>query len=157
VIGVDHDGKRASICEVVTHLTTGIQYVNTKTSKPDTADRLIKKFMKDTAYGKRAFRDYVVSYMLWSPVVHHTQGAQYDQFAHLEEICVEIKKTEIEIEVVVNEHYLEAIAALRAFASKETKELKSPIKRFLQIEQWANKNYKNIVKKGKIAPVVTLT
>jgi hypothetical protein len=29
-----------------------------------------------------AFTDYVVKYMFWSPVVHHSQGKpEYDQFA----------------------------------------------------------------------------
>ena len=148
VIGVDHPNKRAYICEVVTHLTTGIQYV--KNARPDTADRLIKKFLKDINYGAAAFRDYTVLYMLWSPVVRRSTIGKplYDQFAHLTRVGDEIRaKTGVEIQFVTNEAYAEAINELRAFASCETKELKSPVMRFLQIEEWCRRNCKNIAKK----------
>jgi len=49
VIGVNLAKREAFICEVVTHLTTGIQYV--RNARPDTSDRLIKKFTKDIQYG----------------------------------------------------------------------------------------------------------
>src|SRR5260370_40337423 len=85
VIGVALATKEAYICEVVTHLTTGIQYVKNK--RPDTADRLIKKFLKDIHYGTEAFGDYAVRYMLWSPVVRRSHGKpEYDQFAHLRRV-----------------------------------------------------------------------
>ena len=45
----------------------------------------------------------------------------------------------VEVKCVINEEYLEAIHALREYARKETKELKSPIMRFLQIEEYAKK------------------
>lgn len=153
VIGVDLEKRKAYICEVVTHLTTGIQYV--KNAKPDTAERLIKKFMRDIQYGQRAFCDYTVSYMLWSPVVHRSTGKpQYDQFAHLKRISNEIKdKTGIEIEFVVNQDFLDAINSLRVFAGDEPKELKSPVMRFLQIEERCRKNCKNIEKKFKSSKV----
>jgi hypothetical protein len=142
VIGVALATKDAYICEVVTHLTTGIQYV--KNARPDTADRLIKKFLKDIHYGNQAFGDYTVRYMLWSPVVRRSNGKpEYDQFAHLKRVEEEVKsKTGIEIILVINEAYVDAIDALRAFARRETKELKSPVMRFLQIEEWARKNVK---------------
>src|SRR5262245_4894826 len=82
VIGVNHAQRSVFICEVVTHLTTGIQYV--KDARPDTADRLIRKFLKDIEYGTDAFKDYDVQYMLWSPVVRQSSGKpQYDQYKHL--------------------------------------------------------------------------
>ncbi len=147
VIGVDHAKKRAYICEVVTHLKTGIQYV--KNARPDTADQLIKKFVKDINYGAAAFRGYTILYMLWSPVVHRAQGnPQYDQFAHFARVGDEIKsKTGVVIQFVTNEAYLEAMEALRTFASHESKELKSPVMRFLQIEEWCRRNCKSIAKK----------
>ena len=43
VVGVALAAKHAYICEVCTHVTTGIQYV--KNARPDTSDRLIKKFL----------------------------------------------------------------------------------------------------------------
>jgi hypothetical protein len=140
VVGVSLATKLAYICEVVTHLTTGIQYV--KNSRPDTSDRLIKQFIKDIQYGSKFSADYTVRYMLWSPVVRRSLGKpEYDQFAHLKRVEEEVKsKTGIEIVLVINKAYVEAIDALRAFARDETKELKSPVMRFLQIEEWARKN-----------------
>jgi hypothetical protein len=141
VVGVARATKCAYICEVCTHLSTGIQYV--KNARPDTANRLIKKFLKDIDYGNQAFADhYAVRYMLWSPVVRRSKGKpEYDQFAHLKKIEDEVRaRRGVDIETVINERFLEAIDTLREFARQHTKELKSPIMRFLQIEEWAKKN-----------------
>jgi hypothetical protein len=140
VVAVNQRQRQAYICEVVTHLTTGIQYV--KNARPDTADRLIKKFLKDIEYGREAFPNYAVEYMLWSPVVRRSRGKpEYDQFAHLKRVEEEIRsKTGIGMVFVVNKAYVEAIDALRKFARRETKELKSPVMRFLQIDEWSRRN-----------------
>src|SRR3990170_3497603 len=147
VIGVNLATKEAFICEVVTHLTTGIQYV--KNARPDTSDRLIKKFLKDIQYGSEAFQGYTVSYMLWSPVVCRSDGKpEYDQFAHLKRVEEEVKaKTDVAIAFVINEDYVAAVDELRAFARQETKELKSPLMRFLQIDEWSRKNAKKVSNK----------
>jgi hypothetical protein len=144
VVGVAHVKKQAYICEVVTHLTTGIQYVKNK--RPDTSDRLIKKFLKNVHYGTQTFPDYIVSYMLWSPVVRRSSGKpEYDQFRHLRRVEGEIRaQTGVGINLVINNDYLNAIGELRAFAGTETKELKSPVMRFLQIEEWTRKNARKI-------------
>jgi hypothetical protein len=149
VIGVNHTEKTAYICEAVTHLATGIQYVDPKSKQPDTAARLTKKFIKGIAYGKTALRDYNVFYMLWSPVVHPWSGkSKYDQFAHLNLIIDDIRKqTGVTVQLVINNDYLNAIGELRAHAAKETKELKSPVMRFLQIEEWSKKNCNKIAEK----------
>jgi hypothetical protein len=140
VVAVNQGKRQAYICEVVTHLTTGIQYV--KNARPDTADRLIRKFLKDIQYGTDAFPDYSVEYMLWSPVVRRSRGKpEYDQFAHLKRVETEVKsETGIEIIFVINKAFVDAIDALRKRAREETKELKSPVMRFLQIEEWSRKN-----------------
>jgi len=142
VIGVNLATKEAFICEVVTHLTTGIQYV--KNARPDTSDRLIKKFLKDIQYGSEAFQGYKVRYMPWSPVVRRSDGKpEYDQFAHLKRVEKEVKaKTDVTIAFVINEDYVAAVDELRAFARQETKELKSPLMRFLQIDERSRKNAK---------------
>jgi hypothetical protein len=144
VVGVALATKHAYVCEVVTHLTTGIQYV--KNARPDTADRLIRKFLKDIQYGTDAFAGYTVRYMLWSPVARRSKGKpEYDQFLHLKRVEEEVKsKTGIELDLVINQAYVDAIDALRAFARNETKELKSPVMRFLQIEEWARKNVRKL-------------
>lgn len=147
VIGVNLTTKEAFVCEVVTHLTTGILYV--KNARPDTSDRLIKKFLKDIQYGSEAFQGYKVSYMLWSPVVRRSDGKpEYDQFAHLKRVEEEVKaKTSVTIAFVINEDYVAAVDELRAFAGQETKELKSPLMRFLQIDEWSKKNTKKVSNK----------
>jgi hypothetical protein len=152
VFGYATATRRAYICEVVTHLG-GIQYVNVKIARPDTAGRLIRKFIKDIDYGRRAFPKLDVEYMLWSPVVRRSrQGVQYDQFEHLRQIEDEVRaRTGVSLMLVINEAYARAIDELRTFARKETKELKSPIMRFLQIEEWCRKNVDRIVKTDKRA------
>ncbi len=142
VIGVNLATNEAFICEVATHLPTGIQYV--RDARPDTADRLTKKFLKDIQYGSEAFLGYTVRYMLWSPVVRRSHGKpEYDQFVHLKRIEEEVKaKTDVAITFVINKDYVAAVDKLRAFARKETKELKSPLMRFLQIDEWSRKNAK---------------
>ena len=66
---------------------------------------------------------------------------EYDQFAHLKRVRQEIKdKTSVELMLIVNAEYARAIDELRTFAAQETKELKSPVMRFLQIEAWCRKN-----------------
>ena len=147
--GVANAKRQAFVCEVVTHLTTGILYVG-KDSRPDTANRLIKKFIKDIDYGAKAFSGYAVSYMLWSPVVRKSNGnVKYDQFAHLRRVTDEIEsRTAIHISLITNDAYIDAIEELRAYAGRETKELKSPIMRFLQIEEWARRNVKKLELRG---------
>ena len=147
VVGVANAKKHAYICEVVTHLTTGIQYV--KNARPDTADRLIKKFIKDIKYGSEAFPECQVDYMLWSPVVRQSGGKpEYNQFTHLKRVEDEVRaRTGVKLTFVINQAYIEAINALREFARNETKELKSPIMRFLQIEEWCQKNSTKIAGK----------
>ncbi len=144
VVAVNQNKKLAYICEVVTHLTTGIQYVQNK--RPDTSDRLIKKFLKDIQYGTDAFPDYTVEYMLWSPVVRRSKGKpEYNQFVHLKRVEDEVfSMTNVKLTLVINRTYINAMEALRAYARSETKELKSPIMRFLQIEEWARKNTNRI-------------
>jgi hypothetical protein len=141
VIGVNHGRKEAYVCEVATHLKTGIQYVG-KDSRPDTAERLIRKFLKDIIYGTAAFPDHTVHYMLWSPVVRWSTGmAEYDQFAHIRRIEESVlAQTGVAIELVINQAFVAAIDALRQVARTESKELKSPVMRFLQIEEWSRKN-----------------
>lgn len=146
VIGINNSIKHVYICEVVTHLKTGMQY--TKNKRPDTGTRLARKFIKDIEYGKTAFAGYEKTYELWSPVVKPSNGKdEYNQFHHLQYALDEVKKrTGIEVKPVVNETYIEAINSLRRIAQSESKELKSPIMRFLQIEYYASNNLKRLRK-----------
>ncbi|MEX2381308.1 MAG: hypothetical protein WD490_02905 [Opitutales bacterium] len=140
VIGLRNNDKCAYICEVVTHVTTGMQCVRDR--RPETGKRLVRKFLKDIVYGRHAFPDYTVYYMLWSPVVKDSGGKDlYNQFQHLNYVREEVlAETDVTVQFVINEDYLMAIDDLRAFAKQESKELKSPLMRFLQIEEWAKKH-----------------
>jgi hypothetical protein len=152
VIGINNSTKHVYICEVVTHLKTGMQY--TKNKRPDTGTRLARKFIKDIEYGKTAFAGYEKTYELWSPVVKPSNGKdEYNQFRHLQYALDEVKKrTGIEIKPVINEAYVEAVNSLRRIAQSESKELKSPIMRFLQIEHYAINNLKRLKKASLVSP-----
>lgn len=140
VVGINNSKKNVYICEVITHLTTGMQYVKDK--RPDTGPRLIRKFLKNIIYAEENFKDFERHYMIWSPVVKHSNGKeQYNQFSHLEQAIKSLKKqTGVTVKQIINREYVAAIDRLREIASKETKELKSPIMRFLQIEHYAKRN-----------------
>ena len=102
-IGINNSIKHIYICEVVTHLKTGMQY--TKNKRPDTGTRLARKFVKDIEYGKTAFAGYEKTYELWFPVVKPSNGKdEYNQFCHLQYALDEVKKrTGIEVKPVINE------------------------------------------------------
>lgn len=144
VIGINNLKRQVYICEVITHLTTGMQYVKDK--RPDTGARLIRKFVKNIEYAETDFENYQRFYMLWSPVVKPSNGHdQYNQFLHLKTAIDTIQsKTGVLIKAVINHDYLKAIAELREAAKSETRELKSPIMRFLQIEHYATQNLKRL-------------
>ncbi len=154
VVAVNNTRKEVYICEVVTHLTTGMQYVKNK--RPDTSERLTKKFIKNIHYGSETFPDFNIHYMLWSPVVRSSNGKdEYNQFFLLKRAIEDIQaETGIVVESVINAGFASAIEQLRAFASKETKELKSPVMRLLQIEEWCRKNVTRIDNKAKLAQAV---
>lgn len=139
VIAINNETKEVYICEVVTHLTTGLQYV--KDRRPDSGTRLAKKFRKDIEYGNSTFEGYRKHYMLWSPLVKDSKGKdEYNQFYHLNWFKRAIREEfGVEVHCVINNEYLEAIKELRIYARGETKELKSPLMRFMQIEEYAKK------------------
>lgn len=135
VVGINPKDKVVYICEVATHLVTGLQYV--KDSQPDNVDRFTKKFRKNIQYANKYFEDYEKHFMLWSPIVKNQgSGAKNNQTRDIEEIQGNLR-TEfgIELEPIINQAYLNCLTQLREYAAKETKELKSPILRLMQIEE----------------------
>jgi len=128
------------VCEVATHLVTGLQYVKNK--QPDNVDRFVKKFSKNIEYANKYFADYEKHFMLWSPIVKN-QGpnAKHNQLNNIAEIKEILHSTYgVHIEPVINNEYAKCLAKLRAYAAKETKELKSPILRLMQIEEKLSKH-----------------
>ncbi len=67
VVGLNPKNKIVYICEVATHLVTGLQYV--KERQPDNVDRFTKKFRKNIEYANKYFDGYEKHFMLWSPIV----------------------------------------------------------------------------------------
>ena len=144
VVGIDAKSKILYICEVATHLITGLQYV--KNQQPDNVDRFVKKFRKNIEYANKYFADYEKHFMLWTPIVKN-QGpkAKHNQMRDLRDIQ-RILNDEygVEIEPVINLGYSKCLDQLRAYAAKETKELKSPILRLMQIEEKLAKHLKRL-------------
>ena len=135
VIGMNTVDKRVYVCEVATHMQTGLNY--TKNKKPDNINRFCKKFSKSIAYAKRSFKGYDQKFMLWSPLVKKSNpGSKHNQIDDIEEIRKKIKSDfGINLEIICNKDYYSCIQELKEFAKKETKEMKNPIIRAYQIEE----------------------
>lgn len=140
VVGINAKEKIVYICEVATHLVTGLQYVKDK--QPDNVNRFIKKFRKNIEYANKYFPEYEKHFMLWAPIVKSAgPNAKNNQ---MEDITV-IQDTlyseyDVYIEPVINHEYGKCLKELRAYAAKETKELKSPLMRLMQIEEKLSKH-----------------
>lgn len=145
VVGINLSKKTVYLCEVATHLETGLQY--TKNKRPDNVDRFVKKFEKDIEYAKRFFQDYDKVFMLWSPIVKSgKKESMYNQMNDLQKIQDTIKqKFSTDIQIIVNDEYLQCINKLRVVAKKKTEAMNTTIMRFLQIDEktkayaWRNK------------------
>ncbi len=149
VVGINPKDKIVYICEVATHLVTGIQYV--KNQQPENVERFTKKFRKNIQYANKYFEGYEKHFMLWSPIVKN-QGprSKHNQIRDIEDIRKNIRQEfEVELEPVINQDYQNCLAQLRQYAAKETKELKSPILRLMQIEE---KLAKHTAKLQLVAP-----
>ena len=135
VVGIDSINKQVYICEVATHLETGLQYVKNK--RPDNVERLKSKFEKSIDYSKR-FKFYDCHYMLWSPIIKIPQreDTKNNQEGDIQELKVFLKeKYNVDLELVYNQKYLNCIEQLREIAKQTKQEMSSPIMRFLQIEE----------------------
>ena len=142
VVGINLKSKSVYICEVAIHLTTGLRYVKDK--QPNNVNKLTDKFSKDIEYGNKYFSDYEKHYMLWSPIIKQSKDtAKHNQVKDLIEIQKNItKKYKVNIEFIVNEKFLNCVNELHEYARHETKELKSPVLRLMQIEEYL-KNHVN--------------
>lgn len=140
VVGIDVKQKKLYVCEVAIHLVTGLQYVTQ--ASPDNVERFLKKFRKNIPYANKYFPDYEKHYMLWSPIVKN-QGvnAKNNQLDDVNEIKDTLKNEyDCDLELVVNHEYKACLDKLRDYAHKETKELKSPVLRLMQIEEKLQKH-----------------
>ncbi|MGI0049566.1 MAG: hypothetical protein ACREAW_08490, partial [Nitrososphaera sp.] len=109
VIGINTAKKTIYICEVVTHLETGVQYV--KDGKPDNVNRITEKFRRGIEYGSKYLKEFERHYMLWSPIVKTPKGnTVHNQRRDVEYVRTNIKKSfGIDLKVFINEDYQKAI------------------------------------------------
>ena len=150
VVGINLKEKRIYVAEVAIHLTTGLQYVKDK--RPNNVQKLTEKFSRDIEYANRYFSEYDKHFMLWSPVVKSGNKApQYNQRGHISDIDANIQvKYGVDIEFVINERFLSCVSEMRAFAKSATADLKCPVMRLFQIEEWLTKH----VEKQSANPVL---
>ena len=144
VVGIDVKNKHLYVCEVATHLVTGLQYV--ADSQPDNVNRFLKKFRKNITYAKKYFPDYEMHFMLWSPIVKN-QGAnaKNNQLNDVNEIKNTLKdEYGKDLVLIINHEYKKCLNKLREYASTETKELKSPVLRLMQIEEKLSKHLEKL-------------
>lgn len=140
MIGLNIVNKEIYVCEVAAHIH-GLQYVDPQKRRPDTENRFIHKFTKDKEYVQNHFDNFTQYYMLWSPIVKSSkEGAKYDALKSVLSAKEYLKKSDIDLELVINERYHDAIQDLRKQALKQTHELSnSSVLRYLQIEEYLNK------------------
>lgn len=150
VVAINFRERTAYICEVATHLVTGLQYV--KNARPETEERFIRKFNKDIDYGEKYFSDYKRVYMLWSPIVRASGGAaQYDQMTAVNNVRTRLAETRgVELHLIINELYRDCLDALKAYAARETKELKSPVLRVFQIDARLDQHMGRLARRKQI-------
>lgn len=136
VVGIDLESKTVYVCEVAVHLVTGLSYV------PDNVAKLTEKFSRDIEYANKYFPDYARKFMLWSPIVKKSRdGAKFNQMSDIEKIGSNIQtKYGVTIEFVINDKFADCLSELRKYARKETKELKSPVLRLMQVEEYLGKH-----------------
>lgn len=139
VIGIDITNKILYVCEVAIHLVTGLRY--TQNNQPNNVKKLIEKFTRDIEYTKKYFPNYKRHYMLWSPIVKN------DRLKDIKEIERRIrKKYNIKVECIINKRFLDCLFELRRFACTKTKDLKSPVLRLLQIEEYTKGHVDKMLK-----------
>jgi len=136
VVGINAAKKILYVCEVATHLITGLRYNNSQ-RQPDNVNRFIKKFSKNIEYADKYFPEYEKHFQLWSPIVKDSrEGSKHNQMRDIADIVdAMMEKFSVEIEPVINQAYYDCLMRLREYAATETKELKSPLLRLLQIEE----------------------
>ena len=144
VVGINSSQRKVYICEVATHLRgPGLLYV--KDSHPDNVRRLTSKFRKDIEYGRTNFKDFECIYMLWTPIAKDTGPmAKLNPCKDLREVKEKIMaEFAIDLNIIANEDYMKAVSELRRIAAKTSYAMKSPIMRYMQIEETLIKKFRS--------------
>lgn len=146
VVGINLNTQTVFFCEVAIHLTTGLTYVNQRNNARSTLKKLTDKFTKDIEYANKYFADYNKVFMLWSPIVKAAVRANNKNPSQMDEVN-ELKKQlaeqySIEIQLIINKKFHQCLCEMREYAKNETKEIKNPIMRMLQIEEYLKDNWR---------------
>lgn len=138
VVAINMKARTVYLCEVAIHLVTGLQYVSG--GQPDNVRRLVPKFSKDVDYAKKYFRGYKKVFMLWSLIVIDTRsGSKHNQRKDVDDIKKQLRKSKgIDLQAIINEDFRDCLEELKEVALEETRELKSPVMRLLQIQAKLN-------------------
>jgi hypothetical protein len=148
VIGIKLEKKIVYVCEVAVH-TSGLQYVTAK--RPDDYNRFKAKLDKDIQYAQKYFDGYTIIPMIWSPVVKISGiKAKYNTLKELERVKTYIKeKYMLELQLIINDSFKEAIDELKNHADTKTSEFKSSVMRMFQIERRLEKHLATINKNSR--------
>lgn len=144
VVGINLDSKTIFVCEVAIHLVTGLQY--TKDNRPNNVNKLTEKYSRDIEYANKYFPDYQKQFMLWTPIIRIPKPtAKNNQLRDIEQIRANILSTyNVELDCIFNHRFLECLREMRQYANRETKNLNSPILRYLQIEEYLTRHVDKI-------------
>jgi Holliday junction resolvase-like predicted endonuclease len=140
VIGINIKEKIIYFCEVATHLG-GLQYVNKKDNKSNNKQKLIDKFEKDIKYSEN-FGKMNKKIMLWAPIIIIPKkvSAKNNQLEDINFVKSHIKETTgIDIELIYNEKYIDALNELEQIIITKSNVLSNPISRYIQIRGKINK------------------
>lgn len=147
VIGINLEQKMICVCEVAVH-TGGLHY--NKNSAPDNYKRFVSKFDKDIAYAQKYFGKYKIKPMIWSPIVKiSNKNAKNNAMDELIGVVKYVNDTyKLDLELVINEKFQQAINDLKEYTDKETSEFRSNVMRMFQIERSLDKHLQRLKKRG---------
>lgn len=129
VVGINMKDKTVYFCEVAIHLQ-GLNYGDNK-------EKLEDKFKRDQIYAMEHFdpEEYTYRFMLWSPIVTYNPDAKVNRLEEIFMLKQLMKdKYNMELELVINDVFMDCFNKLKLDCKKESKELQSSILRTFQIE-----------------------
>ena len=139
VVGIDTNLKIIYICEVAIHLETGLQY--TKGNQTNNVSKFIEKFERCNNYASVHWKGYQHIFMLWSPIIKSPKKEfSHSQLKDVKEIVEKLQIRGINIIPIINQDFMNCIEELKDYALTTSKELKSPIMRYMQIESKLKKH-----------------
>lgn len=146
VLGISLSDKKIYICESATH-TQGLGYSkrDVKTNKivPDDYNRFKSKFSKNAVYVRMQFPKFEIVPMLWSPIVKSSvKVGSYNTINELYRLKSDLLSENLDLNLIINDDYKQAIQALKDHAKTHSVEMKSSVMRIFQIEGYLDSHLK---------------